>query len=124
VVRDGLSLTGLEPTAEFQRILRLAFLVDRGLIHGHLLGVGGPARSRPAHIYGHLTLARDGRVVAHRRTDGAGAFSFSAPRGTYTLRGGSAYAKVNGHHDRCVAPHAVVVRPNRATEANIYCQFR
>jgi hypothetical protein len=124
VVRDDLSLTDLEPTVEFQRILRLAFLVDRGLIHGHLLAVGGPAGSRPAHIYGHLTLTRHGQVVVHRRTDGAGAFSFSAPSGTYTLRGGSAYAKVDGHHDRCVAPDAVVVRPNRATETNIYCQFR
>jgi hypothetical protein len=124
VERDDQSLNNLQPSVEFRRILRLAFLVDRGIVHGHLLAVGGPTGTSPAHIYGHLTLSQDGRTIIHRRTNGAGAFSFSAPTGRFTLTGGSSYVKVDGHDERCAAPHDVIVRANQETTANIYCQRR
>lgn len=124
VQRDGRQLNNVETNVQFRRMLRLAFLVNRGVVHGHLLAVGGPAGAHPAHLYGSVSLTAPRGASFHHRTNGIGGYSFSAPVGTYRLSGSSSHFKIDGRRGLCRAPHKVVVRANRATHVNIYCSRR
>jgi hypothetical protein len=92
-----------------------------GTLHGHLLGVGGPAPGTGRPWTGTITLTGQGLhrdvVVGH-----GGAFSVPLPAGNYQLAGRSPSCESGA--GQCRATGLVTVRAGRSVTADVLCQMR
>ncbi len=91
-------------------------------VHGHLVGIGGPAGSAPRHWAGTVTLtAADGSATTVH-TDAQGGFSLAAPSGAghYTLTGTSPLYDAGVCHGQ----RAVTVGAHGPVHVDVLCPLR